>query len=174
MSELVVRPAHPGEAGAIWEVARTLSFVERYYFYYLTYRRGASSALVAEDQGKVVGCVIAIITTIAGEKAGLVGGIFVDRRVQGKGVGKALAEAALQRFREEECQISYVLVDRHNSPSWNMFLHKGFEPFAFDQQLKTLGWRMVSLWWASGYSFEPGTFILRKSSRAGEHTGELG
>jgi Zn-dependent protease/GNAT superfamily N-acetyltransferase len=171
---LVVRQARPGDDRAIWEVAKTLSIIERYYFYYLTYRRQAASAWVAEEAGRIAGCVIPIVTTIAGEKAGLVGGIFVDRRAQGKGVGKALAGAALQRFREEGCQTYYVLVDRYNSSSWNMFLHQGFEPFPFDQQLRTLGWGMVSLWRASGYLFEPGTFILRKGGRKREHASELG
>lgn len=174
MSGIVVRPVQPGEDSAVWNVAKTLSIVERYYYYYLTYRRHAAEALVAIDEDRIIGCVIPLVTTIAGEKSGIVGGIFVDRRAQGKGAGKALAEAALLRFQAEGCESCYVLVDRYNSSSWNMFLHKGFRLFEHNRQLKMFGSKIISLWWAIGYFFEPGTFILRKNSGENDNMGELG
>ncbi|HSV30438.1 MAG TPA: GNAT family N-acetyltransferase [Atribacteraceae bacterium] len=159
--DIFVRKVQPGDDAAVWRVAKTLSILERYYFYYLTYKPHRTDALVAVDKEKVIGCVIPKVATLGGEKVGIVGGIFVDRAVQRKGVGKILVDAALSRFREEGCQTYYVLVNRYNSGSWNMFLHYGFTPFEFNEQFKDFGWRMLQLWLVNGYLWEPGTFILR-------------
>ena len=88
--KVVVRKIQSGENKAVWKVAKTLSMLERYFFY-LFYLIGKANALVAVDKEKIVGCVIPKVTTLAGEKIGSVDGIFADRNVQGKGVGKALA-----------------------------------------------------------------------------------
>ena len=172
--KIVVRKIQPGEDKAVWKVAKTLSILERYYFYYLTYKPHKIDALVAVDGERIVGCVVPYIDTHAGEKVGIVGGIFADRNVQGKGVGKALADAALSHFQKEGCETNYVLVDRFNSPSWNMFLHKGFTPFEFNEQFRVYGWKILSLWWINSYLLEPGCFILRKTDKESQTAREIG
>ncbi len=172
--KIIVRNIQPGEDEAVWEVAKTLSIFERYYFYYLTYKTHKTDALVAVDGEKIVGCVIPIVATITGEKVGIVEGIFVDRNVQGKGVGKALVDATLSHFQKEGCKTNYVIVDRFNSPSWNMFLHNGFTPFEFNMQFKVFGWKTLSLWWINDYFWAPGCFILRKTGKASQRVREVG
>jgi predicted GNAT family acetyltransferase len=154
-------------------VARTLSILERYLFYLLfSLSSGKANALVAVDGERIVGCVIPNVTTLAGEKIGSVDVIFVDRNAQGKGVGKALLDSALSRFQEAGCKTVYYVVDRFNSPSWNMVLHRGFDLFEFNEQLRVFGWRIFLLWWVNGYFFNPGTFMLRKTSGESQMTRE--
>jgi len=175
--KIIVRKIQPGEDKAVWKVAKTLSILERYLFYlffYLSYKIGKADALVAVDGERIVGCVTPKVTTLAGEKIGSVEAIFVDRNVQGKGVGKALVDAALSLFQEAECQTLYYIVDRYNSPSWNMALHRGFNLFEFNEQFRVFGWKILSLWLAISYYFAPGTFILRKTAKESQITREAG
>jgi Zn-dependent protease/predicted GNAT family acetyltransferase len=173
--KIIVRNIQPGEDGVVWRVAKTLSILERYLFYLMFYLSSAkANALVAVDEERIVGCVIPKVTTLAGEKIGIVDVIFVDRNAQGKGVGKALLDSALSRFQEAGCKTLYYVVDRFNSPSWNMAVHHGFDLFEFNEQLRVFGWRIFSLWWVNGYFFEPGTFLLRKTGQGRQMTKEAG
>jgi Zn-dependent protease len=128
---------------------------------------------VAVDEERIVGCVIPKVTTLAGEKIGIVDVIFVDRNAQGKGVGKALLNCALSRFQEAGCKTLYYVVDRFNSPSWNMALHHRFDLFEFNEQLRVFGWKIFSLWWVNDYFFNPGTFMLKKTGEEGQITREV-
>jgi len=169
--EITIRKIQPDDDRAVWEVAKTLDIPER-YLAYLSYKRGKANALAAVDGEKVVGCVVPRVATIAGEKIGIVDWIFVNRNVQGKGTGKALVDAVLFYFQEEDCKTLYALIDRYNSPSWNMFFHKGFMPFEFDRQFKVFGWRIISLWWVASYFIAPGHFIMRKTDEECQLVGE--
>jgi Zn-dependent protease/predicted GNAT family acetyltransferase len=171
--EVTIRKIQPDDDRAVWEVAKTLDIPER-YFAYLSYKRGKANALVAVDGEKVVGCVIPRVAVIVGEKIGIVDWIFVDRNVQGKGIGKSLVDAVLFYFQEGGCKTLYALIDRYNSPSWNMFLHKGFMPFEFDRQFKVFGWRIILLWWVNSYFISPGHFIVRKTVDGDQLAGEAG
>jgi Zn-dependent protease/GNAT superfamily N-acetyltransferase len=174
-SKIIVRNIEPGEDDAVWRVARTLSILERYLFYLMFYLSSAKAdALVAVDEQRIVGCVIPKVATLAGEKIGIVDVIFVDRNAQGKGVATALLDSALSRFQEAGCKTLYYVVDRFNSPSWNMAVHHGFDLFEFNEQLRVFGWRIFSLWWVNGYFFNPETFMLRKTSGESQMTREAG
>ena len=172
--EIVVRKVRSDENEAVWKIARTLGILERYYFYCLTYLPYKGNALVAVEGETIVGCVIPLVATHAGEKVGMVGGIFADRNVQGRGVGKALVDAALAHFQQEGCKTLYYIVDRFNSPSWNMVLHRGFDLFELNEQLRVFGWKTISLWWVNGYFWEAGTFLLRKTGKDSQITKEAG
>ncbi len=171
---IIVRNVQPGEDKAVWKVARTLGIMERYFFYYLGYKTHKTEALVAVDEERIVGCVIPSVTTLAGEKIGSVYLIFVDRNVQGKGVGKVLVDAALSHLQKAECQTLYYVVDRFNSPSWNMAVHHGFDLFEFKEQIRVFGWKILSLWRVTDYFFSPGTFILRKTGKESQIAREAG
>ncbi|MCL0082229.1 GNAT family N-acetyltransferase [Dehalococcoidia bacterium] len=170
---ITIRKIQPDDDRAVSEVAKTLGAPER-YFAYLSYKRGKANALAAVDGERVVGCVVPRVARIAGEKIGMVDWIFVDRNVQGKGAGKALLDAVLSYFQEEGCKTLYALIDRYNSPSWNMFFHRGFMPFEFDRQFKVFGWRIISLWWVNSYFIAPGHFIMRKTVNEGQLVEEIG
>jgi len=174
VNQLVIRKVQSDEDEAVWKVAKTLSIRERYYFYYLIYKPHKTDVLVAVDGERIVGCVIPTVAVLDGEKIGMVHGIFVDSNVQGKGVGKALVDAALSHFQGTKCQTLYYIVDRFNSPSWNMALHHGFDLFEFNEQLRIYGWKILSLWWVTSYFFAPGTFMLRKTGKESQITKEAG
>jgi GNAT superfamily N-acetyltransferase len=174
-SKIIIRRIQLGEDKAVWRVARTLSILERYLFYLIFSLSSAkANALVAIDEERIVGCIIPKVTTIAGEKIGIADGIFVDRNAQGKGVGKALLDSALSRFQEAGCKTLYYVVDRFNSPSWNLAVHHGFDLFEFNEQLRVFGRRIFLLWWVNGYFFNPGTFMLRKTGGESQMTREAG
>jgi GNAT superfamily N-acetyltransferase len=173
--KITVRSIQPGEDTAVWRVARTLSILERYLFYLLfSLSSGKANALVAVDEERIVGCVVPNVTTLAGEKIGSVDAIFVDRNAQGKGVATALLDSALSRFQGAGCKTLYYVVDRFNSPSWNMAVHHGFDLFEFNEQLRLFSWRIFSLWWVNGYFFNPETFMLRKTGEGSRITKEAG
>jgi len=88
-SKIIIRNVQPGDDKAVWKVAKTLGILEWFYFYGLTYKPHKTDALVAVDEKRIVGCVIPRVLTMAGEKIGVVDAVFVDRKIQGKGVGKA-------------------------------------------------------------------------------------
>lgn len=94
-------------------------------------------------------------------------------RFKVKGLVRPLADAAMSHFQEAGCETCYALVDRYNSPSWNMFLHKGFTPFEFNEQFKVFGWKILSLWLDTRYFFNPGTFILRKANKGSQVVREV-
>lgn len=168
--EITIRKIQPDDDRAVWEVAKTMNIPER-YLAYSSYKKSKANVLVADDGGKVVGCIIPRVGIIAVEKIGIVEWIFVDHNAQGKGIGKALMDAVLLYFQGEGCKTIYALIDRYNSPSWNMFLHNGFKPFEFDRQFKVFGWRIFSLWWLVSYS--PGHFIVRKTVDKDQLAGEV-
>ncbi|MCD5417527.1 GNAT family N-acetyltransferase [Candidatus Bipolaricaulota bacterium] len=161
--KIVVRNIQPDKGKTVWKAAKTLGILGRCYFY-LLYLFCKADMLIAVDGEKIVGCVCPRITTFTGEKIGTVDVIFVGRNVRGKGIGKALVEAVLSHFQEAECKNTFALVDRYNSSSWNMFLHKGFTPFESNEQFRVYGWKILWLWLVSSYFIAPGVFYLKKES----------
>ncbi len=172
--KIIIRKIQPNENKEIWRIAKTMSILERYFFYFLLYKIYKTDILVAVDGEKIVGCIIINITTLAKEKISNIKKIFVDRNAQKKGIGKALVDNAIFYFQKKGCKTHYVLVDRYNSMSWNMFIHKGFELFEFNQQFKIFGWKIPLLWWINGYFLRPGTFILRRTNKENQATKEAG
>jgi len=149
---------------------KNLGYIDRFFFG-LAFRDALKSTLkqqggclVAMYEGRVVGSVSLRILSCAGKRFGLIDAIVSDRGFRGRGVGKSLLEAALSWFEERECEVIYAIADRYNSPSWNMFIHKGFSIYEFREQLRDLGLNFIRLWFSEFYIVGFGTFFLKKAS----------
>lgn len=159
--EREVRLLYKRSLGLIDRIAFTLAFRETLK----SARRQKGSCLVALHEGRVVGSFSLRIISIAGQSIGLIDAIVTDQDFRGKGIGKYLMEEALSWFKKRECETICATADRYNSPSWNMFIHKGFSIYDFPRQFRDLGWNFIRLWFAEGHIIGFGTFFLRKTSR---------
>jgi len=122
------------------------------------------ASLVAVREGKIVGCFSLRIVVYGEKRIGLVDAIVTDRNLRGSGIGKSLLDEALSWFEKKGCEIICATADRFNSASWNMFVHKGFSPYAIREQLRDLGLNFIRLWLAEFYIVGGGTFFLKKTS----------
>ncbi len=115
--------------------------------------------------GDVVVGTMSLRTFVYGErKVGIVDAVATDKLARGKGIAKAMLAKALDWFEKRGYPDVYATVDRYNSPSWNMFIHAGFLPYEFQNQLKDFGRRFIKLWVDEGYLFGFGTFFLKKTA----------
>lgn len=125
-------------------------------------REQRGTNLVALLDGRVVGSVSLRIVIIEEKKVGLIDAIVTDKDLRGKGIGKSLLDSALAWFRERGCEAFYATADRYNSPSWNIFIHRGFTPYGLRSQLKDFGVNFIRLWFTEFYIVGAGTFFLKK------------
>ncbi|KAB2968782.1 MAG: GNAT family N-acetyltransferase [Thermoanaerobaculia bacterium] len=97
--------------------------------YYL--RRDPEGSVVAEVDGRVVGFMLGDVR--AGEfgieePCGWIEVIGVDPEHAGRGVGRALADAILQRYRERGVRLVRTMVDATMPEVERFFAQVGFEP----------------------------------------------
>lgn len=172
--QILVREMLPSEERAVRELfKRSLGFLDRLFFL-LAFREALGGAakdrggcLVAVCDGAIVGSVSLRVMSYGAVRAGLIDAIVADRGFRGRGVGKSLLDAALQWLRGRGCEAVYATADRYNSPSWNMFVHKGFSPYELPWQLKELGFNLVRLWSSEFYFFAVGNFFLKRTDGEG-------
>ncbi len=175
-----VREILPSEKEDVEEFfKRNLGPIDRVFFH-LAFEDAIKSALkqvgtslLAVYEGKIVGSVSLRIVVYAEKTIGLIDAIVTDKNLRGRGIGKSLLNEALSWFEKEGCAIICATVDRYNSPSWNMFIHKGFSPYGLREQLRDLGLSFIRLWFAEFYIIGGGTFFLKKTSEKDKRT-ELG
>jgi len=175
--EIFVREILHGEESKVRDFfERNLGVIDRIAFP-LAFREALKSALkqlgtslVAVYNGEIVGSVSLRIVVYAEKRIGLVDAIVTDKDLRGRGIGKSLLDEALSWFEKKECRIIYTTVDRFNSPSWNMFIHKGFSPHELRGQLRDLGLNFIRLWFTEFYIIGGGTFFLKKTSEKERQT----
>jgi GNAT superfamily N-acetyltransferase/Zn-dependent protease len=169
--EILVREMLDGEESEVRDFfEENLGIIDRIIFP-LAFRDSLKSAIkqlgttfVAICDGKVVGSVSLRIVVYAEKRIGLIDAIVADKDLRGRGIGKSLLDEALSWFEKKGCELIYATVDRFNSPSWNMFIHKGFSPHELRGQLRDLGPNFIRLWFTEFYIIGGGTFFLKKTS----------
>jgi len=169
LSNIAVRELLPGEEKTVRDFYRqSLGLIDGLIFQ-LAFRDALKSAakrrgttLVAVFDGRCVGSVSLRILAYSGKTIGLIDAIVTDRNVRGRGVGRLLLDSALSWLEGRGCGIVWATADRFNSPSWNMFIHKGFSVYGLRRQLKDVGLNFIRLWLTEFYIFG-GTFYLSKT-----------
>ncbi|UCG79582.1 MAG: GNAT family N-acetyltransferase, partial [Desulfobacterales bacterium] len=159
----------PNEKGAVERLfARSLSIIERIVFQ-LSFEDAQKSAqkqgggtLTAEYDGKIVGAVSMRIQLIKGKRIGYIDALVADKELRGKGIGKSLVNGAISWLEEHGCEVIYATADRYNSPSWNIFIHRGFYLYEIPQQLRDYGLNFLRLWLGEFHFIGFGTFFLRR------------
>ena len=149
---------------------RNLGIIDRIIFL-LAFRDALKSALkqlgttlIAVRNREIVGSASLRIVVYAEKRIGLIDAIVTDKNIRGRGIGKSLLDEALSWFEKKGCKIIYATVDRFNSPSWNLFIHKGFSPHELRAQLRDLGLNFIRLWFTEFYIIGGGTFFLKKTN----------
>lgn len=132
--------------------------------------RQLGTTLLALSNGEIVGSVSLRIVVYSEKRIGLIDAIVTDKNLRGRGIGKSLLDEALSWFEKKGCEIIYATADRYNSPSWNMFVHKGFSPQEIREQLRDLGLNFIRLWFTEFYIIGGGTFFLKKTSEKERQT----
>ena len=102
---------------------------ERRISYYL--RRAPESSVVAEVDGKVAGFMLGEVRSGEfglEEPTGWIEVLGVDPRQQGKALGRQMAEAILEHFRNQGAHGVRTLVDEQREDLRSFFASLGFEP----------------------------------------------
>ncbi len=102
---------------------------ERRIGYYL--RRDPETSVVAELDGRVVGFMLGEMRSGEfglEEPTGWVEVLGVDPEVRGRAVGRRMADAILEHFREKGARSVRTLVDGENEELCTFFSSLGFEP----------------------------------------------
>ncbi|MEM3090431.1 MAG: GNAT family N-acetyltransferase [Candidatus Bathyarchaeia archaeon] len=168
-----VREMLPKEEGDVKQLfARSLGIIDKIVFQ-LSFDEAQKSArkqrggtLVAEYHGKIVGAVSMRIQRVKDKQTGYIDALVVDKELRGRAIGKSLVDRAISWLEEHECEIIYATADRYNSPSWNIFIHRGFHLYEIPQQLKDYGIYFLRLWLVEFHFIGYGTFFLRRGKEA--------
>jgi len=118
--------------------------------------------LVAEHAGKIVGAVSMRIQSIKATQAGFIDALVVAKEFRGRAVGKLLVDDAISWLEQRGCVVIYATADRYNSPSWNIFINRGFHPYEIPQQLRDYGLDLLRLWLVEFHFIGYGTFFLKR------------
>jgi len=167
--QVIVREMLPDEKAEVEGLfGRSLGLVDRIVFL-LSFedalksaRRQSGGSLVAVSGGGIVGSVSMRIQPIGGERAGFIDALVTDRGLRGRGIGRSLVDGAISWLEERGCEAIYATADRYNSPSWNIFVHRGFTVYELPQQLRDYGLGFLQLWLAEFHFIGYGTFFLRR------------
>jgi len=159
----------PNEKGAVKKLfARSLRIIERIVFH-LSFEDAQKSAqkqsggtLTVDYDGKIVGAVSMRIQLIKGKRTGYIDALVSDKELRGKGIGKSLVDGAISWLEKHGCEVIYATVDRYNSPSWNIFIHRGFHLYEIPWQLRDYGFNFLRLWLGEFHFIGFGTFFLRR------------
>jgi len=148
--------------------ARSLGIIDRIVFQ-LSFedaqksaRKQSGGTLTAEYEGKIVGTVSMRIQTLKDKRTGYIDALVTDKELRGKTIGKSLMDGAISWLEEHGCEVIYATADRYNSPSWNMFIHRGFHLYEIPQQLRDYGLSFLRLWLGEFHFIGFGTFFLRR------------
>jgi ribosomal protein S18 acetylase RimI-like enzyme len=113
---------------------------ERQIGYYL--RRDPDASFVAEAGGRVVGFMLGEVRSGEfglEEPTGWIEVLGVDPEHQGKAIGRRLAEAVLEHFRQRGAHAVRTLVDEEKQDDIRGFFHSlGFAPSSLRPFVKTL------------------------------------
>ncbi len=179
--QVLVREMLPNEKGDVEKLfGRSLGIVDRIVFQ-LSFEDALKSAqkqsggtLAAEYDGKIVGSVSMRVQLIRGKQTGFIEALVTDRELRGKGIGGSLVDGAISWLEKHGCEVIYATADRYNSPSWNMFIHRGFHLYEIPQQLRDYGLNFLRLWLGEFHFMGFGQFFLRrdKEPKKPRETGE--
>ncbi len=173
---IVVREMQPGEEKEVKKLfTRSLGITDRIIFQ-LSFEEARKSAekqrgttLVAEFGGKIVGTVSMRIQVIKGKRTGFIDALVSDKELRGRAIGKSLVDGAILWLEEHGCEVIYATADRYNSPSWNMFIHRGFNLYEIPGQLRDYGLDFLRLWMTEFHFIGFGTFFLRRDKEKTRH-----
>lgn len=104
--------------------------------------RNRSELTVAVEDGSIIG--FADFYDLVPGKSVFIGNVIVERKRRGKGIGKALITALLDKaFGEYDLPEVRISVFSENSPALILYNRLGFVPYAIDERVKADGQRLA-------------------------------
>jgi len=173
--QVLVREMQPNEKEDVEKLfARSLGIIDRIVFQ-LSFedaqksaRKQSGGTLAAEYDGKIVGTVSMRIQTVKDKRTGYIDALVSDKELRRRAIGKSLVDGAISWLEEHGCEVIYATADRYNSPSWNIFIHRGFRLYEIPQQLRDYGLNFLQLWLGEFHFIGFGTFFLRRDKETGK------
>ncbi|MEM2087386.1 MAG: GNAT family N-acetyltransferase [Thermoproteota archaeon] len=173
---VIVREMRQNEKREVEKLlARSLGITDRIIFQ-LSFEEAQKSArkqsgttLVADFEGKIVGTVSMRIQVLKGRRTGYIDALVSDKELRGRAIGKSLVDGAILWLEEHGCEVIYATADRYNSPSWNIFIHRGFNLYEIPAQLRDYGLDFLRLWMTEFHFIGFGTFFLRRDKEKTKH-----
>jgi GNAT superfamily N-acetyltransferase/Zn-dependent protease len=167
--QVLVREMQPEEKADVEGLfGRSLGLVDRLVFL-LSFedalkssRKQSGGSLVAEHDDRLVGSASVRTQVMAGRRAGFIDALVTDSEARGRGIGGLLVDGTISWLEERGCEVIYATADRYNSPSWNLFVHRGFSVYELPQQVGDHGLSFLRLWLAEFHFLGYGTFFLRR------------
>lgn len=170
-SDILIREISLEEENAVKEFfEKNLGFIDTIIFdlsfgdVLKSTRRGMGTTFVATKGEKIIGSFSVRLQTHQGKRVGFIDAIVTDKHLRGKGIGRSLFNACLQWLQDRNCKVILATADRYNSPSWNLFIRKGFTVYETKDQIKEFGWGFLRLWLTEFYFVGIGSFFLRKGN----------
>ncbi|MBO3798620.1 MAG: GNAT family N-acetyltransferase [Thermoproteota archaeon] len=167
--QIIIREMQPGEEREVKKLfTRSLGIIDRFVFQtaFDEARKSAGKqcggTLVAESDGKIVGTVSMRIKVLKGKRTGFIDALVSDKELRGRSIGRSLVDGSILWLEEHGCEVIYATADRYNSPSWNMFIHRGFHLYELPAQLRDYGLYFLRLWAVEFHFVGFGTFFLRR------------
>ena len=119
-----IRPARPNDAATIVELLRLLHAAESIKFDVKAVRQG-SRQLVAEDDGQMVGFVLATFTDYGFSSYGMIEELIVDPHHRGRGIGNQLLSACVEWLASERIEVAFV--SAADTAAEQFYQHLGFK-----------------------------------------------
>lgn len=151
---VAIRDMRPGEEKTLLDMARRA-------FSHSPMEQVAISkpktALVAEVDGAIAGAMFIKVFAAAGAKTGYLDVGYVAKEYRGKGVGRVLYPAAVERLRAMGCrQIAALIID-DNAASWKPLQNMGFSTPSLSGLVRLLGiGPALSVWLRTFFCFAGG------------------
>lgn len=96
-------------------------------------------ALVAEQEGKIVGAILYKYLNIQNKKIGYLDYAFVGEAVQAHGIGKQLYQETIDMMWDEGCDALSAIVKDENVASWKLFENHGFKRSGMVELTRSFG-----------------------------------
>ena len=163
-----VRRMRPGEAGKVRNLLKSQTIIDGVFFRAAfnsglkEFRKGRGACLIAVMEGEIVGMAVLKLKTVKGTLHGLIEVVATDKNYRGRGIGKTLITESLEWFEKRGCRDVYALIDKYNSPSWNMVTHFGFSEYTLSSQIRDHSMSSLKLWPLKTYLFGIGVFKMKK------------
>jgi GNAT superfamily N-acetyltransferase len=126
------------------------------------------NALVAEQEGKLVGAVVLRTFWLpGGRKCGVMFWLMTDPAARGVGVGRRLVGDAIRYFEDQGCKEVFAGVEGYNTGSANIFAAHGFAILSFGEQRRRYGFLGASLLWLrASHLGDVGHFLWARPGQA--------
>ncbi len=126
------------------------------------------NALVAEQEGKLVGAVVLRTFWLpGGRKCGVMFWLMTDPDARGVGVGRQLVGDALRCFEGQGWTELFAGVEGYNTSSANLFAGHGFTILSFGEQLRRYGpLGTFLLWLMTSHLGDVGHFLWARPGQA--------